>query len=365
MGTTVYVQQWDVSGCMWGTLFSGFASFIHIRTFVLSLWNGLASPAPSPSEELFLVWEPAQGLPPHMLSSSHSFTLSGNCRFSSSNEAFSIHVSFQQCHQQGCWAAPHALAVLMEGTGNCQQHPGACVLSKHSSCFEGCRAGVGEQGNHSGGRQGQEWKWTETARGKSLSWALEKWIILADKLFLCPWQEQQRCFISLWGYVTGILFAAWVGKWIWRNSEGSAGWWEGWDRLREAPAPPTLSTQHTQCQRAPALLSLQTKQNPSRSCAEILCSCLWHRRFGGTVTATAALCLVRINSHSEGHKWCSQGVKALNCCVVHRVFFFNLPYESIMERLSQRRTDPVTGERWALLPCVQHFPDCQGDESTK
>lgn len=35
---------------------------------------------------------------------------------------------------------------------------------------------------------------------------------------------------------------------------------------------PTLSTQHTQCQRAPALLSLQTKQNPSRSCAEILCS---------------------------------------------------------------------------------------------
>lgn len=36
MGTTVYMQQWDVSGCMWG-MFSGFASFIHIRTFVLSL----------------------------------------------------------------------------------------------------------------------------------------------------------------------------------------------------------------------------------------------------------------------------------------------------------------------------------------
>ncbi|XP_038012531.1 adenylate kinase 8 isoform X3 [Motacilla alba alba] len=30
----------------------------------------------------------------------------------------------------------------------------------------------------------------------------------------------------------------------------------------------------------------------------------------------------------------------------NRVFFFNLPYESIMERLSQRRTDPVTGERY-------------------
>ncbi|XP_068270124.1 adenylate kinase 8 [Nyctibius grandis] len=30
----------------------------------------------------------------------------------------------------------------------------------------------------------------------------------------------------------------------------------------------------------------------------------------------------------------------------NRVFFFNIPYESIMERLSQRRTDPVTGERY-------------------
>ncbi|XP_032564339.1 adenylate kinase 8 isoform X3 [Chiroxiphia lanceolata] len=29
-----------------------------------------------------------------------------------------------------------------------------------------------------------------------------------------------------------------------------------------------------------------------------------------------------------------------------RVFFFNLPYESIMERLSQRRTDPITGQRY-------------------
>ncbi|XP_005146394.2 adenylate kinase 8 isoform X1 [Melopsittacus undulatus] len=32
--------------------------------------------------------------------------------------------------------------------------------------------------------------------------------------------------------------------------------------------------------------------------------------------------------------------------VPNRVFFFNLPYESIVERLSQRRTDPVTGERY-------------------
>ncbi|XP_051664146.1 adenylate kinase 8 isoform X2 [Manacus candei] len=30
----------------------------------------------------------------------------------------------------------------------------------------------------------------------------------------------------------------------------------------------------------------------------------------------------------------------------NRVFFFNLPYESIMERLSQRRTDPITGQRY-------------------
>ncbi|XP_026716581.1 adenylate kinase 8 [Athene cunicularia] len=30
----------------------------------------------------------------------------------------------------------------------------------------------------------------------------------------------------------------------------------------------------------------------------------------------------------------------------NRVFFFNLPHDSIMERLSQRRTDPITGERY-------------------
>ncbi|XP_064324870.1 adenylate kinase 8 isoform X2 [Phalacrocorax carbo] len=32
--------------------------------------------------------------------------------------------------------------------------------------------------------------------------------------------------------------------------------------------------------------------------------------------------------------------------IPNRIFFFNLPYESIMERLSQRRIDPVTGERY-------------------
>ncbi|XP_052525407.1 adenylate kinase 8 isoform X1 [Tympanuchus pallidicinctus] len=34
------------------------------------------------------------------------------------------------------------------------------------------------------------------------------------------------------------------------------------------------------------------------------------------------------------------------CIIPNRVFFFNLPYESIIERLSQRRIDPVTGERY-------------------
>lgn len=58
-------------GCVWVHVrhVFWFSSFIHIRTFVLSLWNGLASPAPSPSEKLFLVWEPAQGAAPL---SSHS-----------------------------------------------------------------------------------------------------------------------------------------------------------------------------------------------------------------------------------------------------------------------------------------------------
>ncbi|XP_075026720.1 adenylate kinase 8 isoform X3 [Calonectris borealis] len=32
--------------------------------------------------------------------------------------------------------------------------------------------------------------------------------------------------------------------------------------------------------------------------------------------------------------------------IIKLVFFFNLPYECIMERLSQRRIDPVTGERY-------------------
>lgn len=93
----------------------------------------------------------------------------------------------------------------------------------------------------------------------------------------------------------------------------------------------------------------KTKPNTRRSCAEMLCSCLWQCRFGGAVTTTPALYLMRINSPSEGPKWCSQAVNAFNRCVLHRVFFFNLPHESILERLSQRRTDPITGERWALL----------------
>ncbi|XP_035410811.2 adenylate kinase 8 isoform X2 [Cygnus atratus] len=45
--------------------------------------------------------------------------------------------------------------------------------------------------------------------------------------------------------------------------------------------------------------------------------------------------------------------------IPNRVFFFNLPYEAIMERLSQRRIDPVTGERYhttfrpAPTPAIQ------------
>uniref|UniRef100_A0A8D0HHF9 Adenylate kinase 8 n=1 Tax=Sphenodon punctatus TaxID=8508 RepID=A0A8D0HHF9_SPHPU len=35
--------------------------------------------------------------------------------------------------------------------------------------------------------------------------------------------------------------------------------------------------------------------------------------------------------------------------IPNRVIFLNLPYESIMERLTQRRVDPVTGERLALM----------------
>lgn len=31
-----------------------------------------------------------------------------------------------------------------------------------------------------------------------------------------------------------------------------------------------------------------------------------------------------------------------------RVFFLNVPLDSVMERLTLRRTDPVTGDRWVL-----------------
>ncbi|XP_021269269.1 adenylate kinase 8 isoform X2 [Numida meleagris] len=44
-----------------------------------------------------------------------------------------------------------------------------------------------------------------------------------------------------------------------------------------------------------------------------------------------------------------QGERLQKACIIpNRVFFFNLPYESIIERLSQRRIDPVTGERYHM-----------------
>lgn len=87
---------------------------------------------------------------------------------------------------------------------------------------------------------------------------------------------------------------------------------------------------------------------------EVLCVCLCFLMLQfWVVLSLPCLCVlfvwVRLNLYSEGHKWCSRDVNALNCYVLHRVFFFNLPYESIMERLSQRRIDPVTGERLALM----------------
>ncbi|RLW00544.1 hypothetical protein DV515_00008786 [Chloebia gouldiae] len=46
-------------------------------------------------------------------------------------------------------------------------------------------------------------------------------------------------------------------------------------------------------------------------------------------------------------------------CGVAGVFFFHLPYESIMERLSQRRTDPVTGERYHITFRPAPTPEIQ------
>ncbi|XP_064027622.1 adenylate kinase 8 isoform X2 [Pogoniulus pusillus] len=43
----------------------------------------------------------------------------------------------------------------------------------------------------------------------------------------------------------------------------------------------------------------------------------------------------------------------------NRVFFFHLPYESILERLSQRRTDPVTGERYHTMFRPAPTPEIQ------
>lgn len=179
----------------------------------------------------------------------------------------------------------------MEGTGGCQQHQGACAVSDHSSCLEGCRARVGEQRSHPGGRQGQkEWKWNSKRKIPLMgSGGMHN---SGRKALSLSMTGTAEVFIYLLGHVIVILFAGWVGKWIQRSSEGSAGWRGGWDGLREAPAavPPPVSptvccqsSQHSQplCQRAPALLSLETKQNMRRSHREILCSCLRRCRFGG------------------------------------------------------------------------------------
>ncbi|KAM9595315.1 adenylate kinase 8 isoform 4-T6 [Morphnus guianensis] len=45
--------------------------------------------------------------------------------------------------------------------------------------------------------------------------------------------------------------------------------------------------------------------------------------------------------------------------IPNRVFFFNLPYESIMERLSQRRIDPTTGERYHMTFRPAPAPEIQ------
>ncbi|XP_052670124.1 adenylate kinase 8 isoform X1 [Harpia harpyja] len=45
--------------------------------------------------------------------------------------------------------------------------------------------------------------------------------------------------------------------------------------------------------------------------------------------------------------------------IPNRVFFFNLPYESIMERLSQRRIDPITGERYHMTFRPAPAPEIQ------
>ncbi|XP_006029862.1 adenylate kinase 8 [Alligator sinensis] len=45
--------------------------------------------------------------------------------------------------------------------------------------------------------------------------------------------------------------------------------------------------------------------------------------------------------------------------IPNRVFFLNLPYESIMERLAQRRIDPATGERYHITYKPAPSPDIQ------
>ena len=42
-------------------------------------------------------------------------------------------------------------------------------------------------------------------------------------------------------------------------------------------------------------------------------------------------------------------VGLMECCLCFRVFFLDVPNDSVMERLTLRATDPVTGERYHML----------------
>ncbi|XP_051492858.1 adenylate kinase 8 isoform X6 [Apus apus] len=55
-----------------------------------------------------------------------------------------------------------------------------------------------------------------------------------------------------------------------------------------------------------------------------------------------------------------QGEQLQNSQIIpNRVFFFHLPHESIMERLSQRRVDPITGERYHSIFRPAPTPEIQ------
>lgn len=114
-------------------------------------WKAVPGVAPTP-------W----GCPSEVLCSSHSASMGiADSDLQMKHSALIFPFSSVTSKAQPCWAAPRALAVLMEGTGNCQQHPGACALSYHSSCFEGCResrglALGGEKGKSSGSELKQQ-----------------------------------------------------------------------------------------------------------------------------------------------------------------------------------------------------------------